>query len=141
MRLLLDANIILDDALSRPGVAAASKAVIKTCGVHHEAWVAWHTLSNVFYIVERHPVQGASALQIIADLLTWTEVAGTSRIAAVRAVQMGMTDFEDALQAAAAEACRADLIITRNVADFRGSPVPALAPVDFLAQFHPHSNP
>jgi len=43
-----------------------------------------------------------------------------------------MQDFEDALQAAAAVACNADVIVTRNLADFRKSPVQAVSPKDFL---------
>ncbi len=42
-------------------------------------------------------------------------------------------DFEDALQAVSAEACGADWLVTRNVADFSQSRVPALTPKDFLA--------
>lgn len=45
-----------------------------------------------------------------------------------------MNDFEDALQAAAAIACDAAFIITRNEKDFATLPVPALAPEAFLAR-------
>jgi hypothetical protein len=46
-----------------------------------------------------------------------------------------MPDFEDALQAAAARACGASFIITRNERDFLSSPVTALSPEIFFAQF------
>ena len=46
----------------------------------------------------------------------------------------GMPDFEDALQAAAAVACKAQVIITRNVRDFKKSPVPAMTPEQFVAK-------
>ena len=48
-----------------------------------------------------------------------------------------MTDFEDALQAAAARANGTAFIISRNVKDFKLSQVPALTPSDYLARFHP----
>ena len=137
MRLLLDTNIILDDALNRAGLAAASKTVIALCGSQHEPWVAWHSLSNIYYVARRHPVQRPNALQIIRDVLTWADVAGASRSLAIRATRLGFSDFEDALQSAAAEACGADFIITHNVKDFTGSHIPALTPEDFLAQYHP----
>jgi hypothetical protein len=47
-----------------------------------------------------------------------------------------MSDFEDALQVSAAQACGADYIITRNGRDFVQSPLPALSPDDFLTR-HP----
>lgn len=140
MRLLLDANILLDDVLNRSG-RIGSRALISLCGTHHDAWVAWHTLSNLYYIVRKHPGQHANALQMIRDLLSWCEVAGATRAAALKATQMGITDFEDALQVVAAEMCGADSIITRNTIDFRNSPIPALTPEDFLAQYHPNFVP
>lgn len=53
---------------------------------------------------------------------------------AVAAITWAMNDFEDALQAAAALACDAAFIITRNEKDFAASPVQALAPEAFLAR-------
>lgn len=39
-----------------------------------------------------------------------------------------MTDFEDAMQVAAARACGSQYIITRNARDFTHSPIPAIGP-------------
>jgi predicted nucleic acid-binding protein len=44
----------------------------------------------------------------------------------------GMPDFEDAVQAAAAEIAEIDYIATRNKRDFRHSPVPAISPDELL---------
>jgi hypothetical protein len=41
----------------------------------------------------------------------------------------------DALQAVSAEACAADAIVTRNVADFARGRVPVLTPAEFLVRF------
>jgi hypothetical protein len=43
-----------------------------------------------------------------------------------------MADFEDAMQAAAALACGAAMIATRNASDYTRSPVPALTPTQAL---------
>jgi hypothetical protein len=53
-----------------------------------------------------------------------------------QALQWGISDFEDALQAAAARANGAAFIISRNVKDFKLSHVPALTPSDYLNRFH-----
>ncbi len=39
-----------------------------------------------------------------------------------------MSDFEDALQVAAAAACQADSIVTRNLRDYRKASIRALSP-------------
>ena len=44
-----------------------------------------------------------------------------------------MTDFEDAMQVAAARACGAQHIVTRNVRDYESSPISAISPQDALS--------
>ena len=56
-----------------------------------------------------------------------------------RARQLAMDDFEDAAVAAVAEASGSTFVVTRNAADFTQSPVPAIAPADFLSQHAPVS--
>ncbi|MBK6850495.1 MAG: PIN domain-containing protein [Burkholderiales bacterium] len=132
MRLLLDINIVLDVAFQRPGEPATS-ALIARCGREHQAWLAWHSIATIAYLVERqHSAQMARAF--IRGLLGWADVAVTQHADALQALDWPMPDFEDALQAAAAVACGAQFIITRNVRDFSGSPIPALTPEAFLAQ-------
>ena len=41
-------------------------------------------------------------------------------------------DFEDAVVASMAEFARCEYIVTRNVSDFVGSPIPAVSPEEFL---------
>ena len=53
-------------------------------------------------------------------------MASTRRADALSATTSGMRDFEDALQMAAAVACGADVILTRNLTDFKSSPIAAI---------------
>jgi hypothetical protein len=70
----------------------------------------------------------------ITSLLEFVEVAPTGTREAKQAMGFPMTDLEDAFQAAAALAFDALYIITRNIKDFKHSPVPALTPVQFLTE-------
>jgi predicted nucleic acid-binding protein len=133
MRLLLDINILLDVAFQRPGEPASSE-VIARCGRGHEAWLAWHTLATLAYLVERQQ-SAAQAREFIRGLLEWADVAATQRGDALQALDWPMPDCEDALQAAAAVACGAQLILTRNLRDFKGSPIPATTPEAFIRQY------
>jgi predicted nucleic acid-binding protein len=45
---------------------------------------------------------------------------------------LGWEDFEDAVVAAAAESSGCDAIVTRNVRDFRATPVAAVTPEEYL---------
>lgn len=139
MRLLIDINVLLDVALQRPG-ATASAQVLALCGRQHEAWLAWHSIATLAYLIERQQ-SAISGRDFIRGLLVWADVAKIGRPDALAALDLPMRDFEDALQVAAAMACGAQFVITRNERDFKNSPVPALSPDAFLRQYRESSRP
>jgi predicted nucleic acid-binding protein len=49
-----------------------------------------------------------------------------------QALAMPTKDLEDALQASAAIAFGATIIVTRNIADFKKLPIKAMTPVEFI---------
>ncbi len=131
MRLLLDINVVLDVIFQRPG-QKSSAALMSTCSQQHQAFLAWHSVATLSYLIERQQ-NAKTAHQSISELLTWAHVAATGHADALVALQLPMSDFEDAMQASSAIACGAQYIITRNIRDFSKSPVPAITPEDFLA--------
>ena len=132
MKILIDANVLLDVALARHGLHEASGKALSQCGgEENTAFVAWHTLSNVYYILRRQ-ADHDRAVEFLKDLLQWVQVVGVGHADAVRAFGYGMRDIEDALQVSAAEACSADVILTRNIGDFRASPIAACTPDEFM---------
>ena len=68
------------------------------------------------------------------DLLRFVQVAPTSTDSVRYAASLPMRDFEDALQVAAAVACGANAIATRNVRDYARAPVRATPPTILLKE-------
>lgn len=97
------------------------------------AYVAWHSIANFYYLVR--PMRGSEgAKEFILDLLSFVDVATTSTEGVRYAAGLPVRDFEDALQAAAALACGASVIATRNVRDYARARVRASSPVDLLRE-------
>ena len=136
MRLLIDINVLLDVALQRPG-APASARLLGLCGRQHEAWLAWHSIATLAYLIERQQ-SAISGRDFIRGMLDWADVAHTGKADALAALDLPMGDFEDALQVAAAMACGAQFVITRNQRDFKNSTIPALSPDVFLRRASSH---
>lgn len=134
MRVFLDTNILLDIVEERTPFFTDSQAVLDECDQRgHEIFIAWHGAATVFYITARK--RGESfALQMMRDLLDWATIATVGQAEAMAALDYGITDFEDALIAAAANACGANWLVTRDAAGFTRSPVPAISPAVFLQQ-------
>ena len=135
MRIFLDTNILLDIIEQRPPFFAASQQTLERCdALGFDLSVASHGLATLFYITERK-AGNAAALAVIHQILSWAEVAPLGDPEARSALGYGIADYEDALQAAAAAACSADWLITRDANGFAGCPVPILAPEEFLIRF------
>lgn len=137
MRLLLDANVLLDclilecGGLPRAGKQASARILdLCDCG-HHQGLVAWHTLPIISYYHGRQNTVDQTAALMDA-LLRVVEIPVVGHAEALAWRSHGIADFEDALQVASAVTGHADFIITRTVNDFVGSPVPALTPEAFL---------
>jgi predicted nucleic acid-binding protein len=129
MRALIDTDILLDVALKREPFFDQAAEVIRWANDDPgQIAVAWHSLSNLAYLVR------PDARLFISELLQFIEVAPTSVREARQAIGFPMNDFEDAMQAAAALAFDALFIVTRNVDEYKNSPVPALTPAQFLAE-------
>ena len=96
--------------------------------------VAWHSLSNIYYLLSRQKAPGmVDAKDYLRDLLKFVIVVSTGTAQAKIALGLPMQDFEDALQVSAALHAGVDYIITRNQNHYRSSPVRALTPTEFLA--------
>ena len=129
MRALIDSDVLLDIALRREPFFGAAAGVIRWAQDEPgQLGVAWHSLSNVAYLMK------PDARPFINHLLQFVEVAATGIREAKQALGFPITDFEDAMQAAAAVAFDAMFIVTRNAKDYRNSPVPAITPSKFLSE-------
>lgn len=130
--MLLDTDVLIDVALDRlPHSGPSSELLDRVERGPRRAFVAWHTLSNFYYLV-RSSRGDADARDFIAELVRFVAVAPVDTAAAGYAVSLPMADFEDAMQVAAARACGAQHIVTRNVRDFARSPIPAVTPQEAL---------
>ena len=137
MRLFFDTNVLLNFALDEPGGAESKQCVMLCATGVHEGWIAWHSLSNIHYVIRGRTKSKTHAMRTIISLLNWAEVAETAKSDANKATAYGMSDFEDALQLVAAEACGADVLITRNTKDFKTSTILVMTPEEFLAAHPP----
>jgi predicted nucleic acid-binding protein len=128
--IVIDSDVLLDVLLGREPHADASSALLLRMeqGVEPVS-IAWHTVANVYYVGRG---ASADALSFIVDLVEWVDIAPTDANSVRYAASLEMTDFEDALQVAAARACDAQVIVTRNLRDYEGSPIRAVSPREAL---------
>ena len=132
--ILLDCDVLLDAVLESTDHAGDANALLDYVErADYPAFMAWHTVANLFYIARPHYGRDKT-IEFIRQLVDIVSVADASSDSVRFAVGLAMTDFEDALQVAAARNCGAWYIVTRNVKDYARSPIPAIRPGEVLTR-------
>lgn len=134
MIVFIDTDILIDVALKREKFWEDSSKIIDLCEskVLH-GFIAWHSLSNFYYLTSTADNKSESK-QFLKDLLNFIGVAKTGTEEAKKALLMDVPDFEDSLQILSAISCKAEVIITRNKKHYKKSIIPANTPTEFLKQ-------
>ena len=134
--ILIDTDVLVDVAFDRRPHSEVAVDFLDLVQTWVEgASVAWHTISNLYYVVR--PIQGdATARDFILNLVRYVDVVRTDTEDVRYAVGLPMRDFEDAMQVAAARACGARAIVTRNLRGYRNSPIPVMSPQQFLTSLN-----
>ena len=134
MKLLIDANILLDDLQNPENFVRASSMVWKLCETEQaKGYISALTFANLVYIMRKE--MDAQRIEEVLHMLSLIfEFAELNDSDLFRAAALQWPDFEDAVQSVTAERIHADYIITRNVRDFSRSKVIAFTPDELLAR-------
>lgn len=138
MKVLLDVNVIVDILGATEDVLYSVQALdvmllrgFQPCMVVSEAATVQYILLARKYAPAE---QAVAAIEGISELLT---VLDATEADFRNALGEPLGDFEDAMLAWAARRHGVDLIVTRNLRDFRKSPVAAMTPQQFCDAYRP----
>ena len=135
MRVLIDTNILLDFLLQRePFFQDAERLFNAIDSGLVVGYVTATTLTDIFYIAQKHTRSIEKARQAIAEILTVMTICSVDRAVLESAFNSGLTDFEDAVQIFCAVTQGLDAIMTRDKRGFVSSPVPVLSIGELLQQ-------
>jgi predicted nucleic acid-binding protein len=133
-QVLIDTDVILDFFFDRKPYAEQAAVILTLCDQKKlKGFVTPVILSNVYYLLR----QTASHQRVtgqLAKLLSLVDVLTMDKRVVTDALTSGFTDFEDALQnSAAVHKGTVDVILTRNIRDYRKSKLAVMTPAQFLA--------
>jgi predicted nucleic acid-binding protein len=133
LTVLVDSDVLVDFLIDRaPFTVAAKQLVAMTDKKIIKAYLAPHSITNIFYIL-RKSYSASDRRQMLADLCQSVTVAEVKARTVLDALaNADIADVEDGLQAECAKNVNADYIITRNIGDYGKSAVPAILPEDLL---------
>lgn len=133
MRVLVDTNVVLDLLLDRaPFSKAATRIIAQIEQSRIDASLCATTITTIEYILGQS-MPSNKVRSTLYRLFEMFDIATVNRSVIHEALQSKMRDFEDAVLAYSAKLAGVDIIVTRNVKDFKHSPVKTLDPQEFLA--------
>ncbi len=133
-KVLFDTNIILDIALQREPFVEYSLKSVNLIDTKIIGYINILTLVNTFYFA-RKKTGIDKARKFIADLLTQFEVVNTTKATCVNALSSDFKDFEDAIQEFSAIDAEIEIIVTRNIKDFKNSRLQVFEPKELIKYF------
>ena len=130
MNVLIDTNVILDDILSRVPLAEPARKInqLITDDLLH-GYLTANCLTDIFYVVTKNKSEPI-ARKVVKNLLLTFAVVGIDGDDCLRAIDLPMQDFEDALVVVCAEKVNLDYIVTNDQKFLSGSnfSVPTISP-------------
>ena len=134
MKITFDTNIILDAMIEgREGCVAAKQLILAAAEDEIEGRISANSVTDIYYIAKKY-LGDAKTREAIYSLLTVFRASSIESDDCLRALELPMADFEDALLAVCSEREGADYIVTRDK-DFIAakSPVAAKSPDELLS--------
>jgi predicted nucleic acid-binding protein len=118
VKILIDTNIIIDNALEREPFWNASEQVLSLIEQGTiVGYISASTFSDLYYIIRK--ARGRDwTLTYLNQLITFCQIATVNQAAITMAFTTNFKDFEDSIQYSTAVVNQLDAIITRNPQDF-----------------------
>jgi predicted nucleic acid-binding protein len=137
MKVLFDTNVLLDVVLARVPFVENAAYLLESVELGKiQGFISATTVTDIHYLVKRHTKSAEIAITTISKLLILMEVCAVDRGVIQQAMDMELSDFEDAIQVAAAITTSLDVIVTRDVVGFIGSPIPIMSPDELVKQLN-----
>jgi len=132
-KVLIDTDIILDFFFDRQPFSEYASKVFSLCELKViQGYVTPVIYSNIYYLL-RQTAKHEKVIEKLNQLLTITDVLIMDKDVIVMALNSKFQDFENALQNySAVKTGSIDVILTRNVKDFKNSELGVLTPENYL---------
>ena len=138
MKVFIDTNLVLDVLAERKPFYDTSKRIWELIEKGElTGYLSASSMTDIFYILKKH-IELNRAYETVNKLMMVFSVVSVSEADIRKALNLGLKDFEDALQLVCARKIKADFLITRNKEDFQDRPDEKIVdPDEFLSIWRP----
>jgi len=136
MRIMVDTNVILDILLERQPLVTGSLQVLnRMIERKDKCFLSVSAVTDIYYVLRKATHSEEMAHRQLKKLSTIAHFTDVLVQSAEKAMDSDISDYEDALVDSVASRICCDHILTRNIADFSCSKVPAVTPEEYLDKY------
>jgi predicted nucleic acid-binding protein len=131
--IFIDTDVVLDFLIDREPFSSFASIIFTQSEENNiKTYISPLTISNSYYIL-RKLASHKKVIESLQKLLIITNITSISKKDVVLALNSKFTDLEDALQHfSAISHAKMDVILTRNIKDYKNSEVPVMTPETYL---------
>jgi predicted nucleic acid-binding protein len=129
IKIFLDTNIIIDLLAERQPFYKYAVEIFKKAHTGDvKLFTSSHSIATSHYLLKKH-VEEKELRTILLDVLEFVSIISVDEEVMKNSLRSNYKDFEDAVQILCANSIEnMDFIVTRNIKDFKNSPVLVLPP-------------
>jgi len=132
-KVLMDTDVLLDFFFDRKPFSDHTAQVLNLCEEKKiEGYTTPVIIANTYYLL-RKTAKHETVIDKLNQLLNIIDIVKMDRKVVVKALNSNFKDFEDALQNfSAVENRTIEIVLTRNIKDFKNSELAVLTPETYL---------
>ena len=139
MNVLVDTNVALDYFLKREGFAENARRVFHVIiSGDINGCLSSSMVTDLYFSVNKRRKSASIARMVVEEVYRYLTILTVSEETIGEALALQMDDFEDAVQAAAAQNFGIDIVVTRDKTGFQDSSLRVYSPEEFLETLKEH---
>ena len=133
MNALIDTCIIIDALQSRePFSKDAETIFLSVANRRCVGFLTANSVTDIYFLMHKALHSAAETRKALGILFSVFEIIDTCGIDCRKALTSGVSDYEDAVMIETASRAEIDCIVTRNLKDYAGAPMPVYSPTQFI---------
>ena len=133
MNALIDTCIIIDALQSRePFSKDAETIFLSVANRRCVGFLTANSVTDIYFLMHKALHSAAETRKALGILFSLFDIIDTCGIDCRKALTSGVSDYEDAVMIETAARAEIDCIVTRNLKDYAGAPMPVYSPTHFI---------
>ena len=134
MNALIDTCVIIDAMRSRKPFDKDAEAVFLSVANHRcEGFLTANIITDIYFLLHKALHNAAETRKALGVLFILFTILDTTGMDCQKALTSDISDYEDAVMVETADRAGIDCIVTRNIRDYVGAPMPVYTPEQFVS--------